>query len=435
MHFADEAHITVTSGNGGNGAVSYRREKFIPKGGPDGGNGGKGGSIYLIADSNLNTLVNFVSRKHYKAPHGEPGGGNHRFGKQGEDVVLKVPVGTLVFDAETQEKVADLKKEGQTVLVAQGGIGGKGNANFKSSKRQTPDFGELGEPGEEKEIHLELKLIAEIAIIGYPSVGKSTLISRISNAKPKIADYPFTTLVPNLGVVKVGETDFVVADIPGLIEGAHEGKGLGDAFLKHIERAHFLLHLLDVTEENPWENYEKLNRELELYSQNLAQKPQLIVFSKVDATIPEIREELTKQFQKKLGKNTPLLFISSVSGEGIDSLLYKLKEEVLKLRQAPPEAPEKKDEEDYKIFRPHEKDSGNTRDYHIEKTEKGFEIHGKRLEQLAIMTDMTKKGGIYRMHDILEKVGAYREMKKLGGEQGDKIVIGEREFEMRGDMS
>lgn len=434
MHFADEAHITVTSGNGGNGAVSYRREKYIAKGGPNGGNGGKGGSVYLIADSNLNTLVNFVSRKHYKAPHGQPGSDNHKFGKQGEDVELKVPVGTLVFDGETQEQIADLTRVGQKVLIAKGGIGGKGNANFKSSTRQTPDFAELGEPGEEKEIHLELKLIAEIAIIGYPSVGKSTLISRISNAKPKIADYPFTTLVPNLGVVKVDETDFVVADIPGLIEGAHEGRGLGDAFLKHIERAHFLLHLLDVNEEDPWENYVKLNRELELYSEKLAKKPQLIAFSKVDATIPEIRDELTNQFEEKLGKDTPLLFISSVSGEEIDSLLYKLKEEVLKLRAKTPQLSEENNEEGHKIFRPHEKVSGNTRDYHIEKTEEGFEIYGKRLEQLAIMTDMTKKGGVYRMHDILEKVGVYRQMKKLGGEQGDKIIIGEREFEMRGDM-
>lgn len=419
MHFADEAEIKVQAGNGGNGSASFRREKYIPKGGPDGGNGGDGGSIILQADENINTLVNFVSKKHYKASHGKQGMGQNKYGAAGEDLILKVPVGTLVFEAESKEPLADLTKDGEQVIVARGGLGGKGNANFKSSKRQAPDFAELGEPGEEKELKLELKLIADIAIIGYPSVGKSTLISRISNARPKIADYPFTTLVPNLGVVKVDQTDFVVADIPGLIEGAHEGKGLGIAFLKHIERAEILVHLLDLTREDLMDDFKKLNLELASYSKTLSKKEQIVVFNKADATIPEIIEEATKNFKKYKP-----LFISSVSGEGIDPFLYRLKDEVLAHRKR---KKAKKPKEEFKVFRPHP-EIPDAKNFKVEKEGEGFRVSGKRVEQLAIMTDMSKRGGIFRMHDILGKIGAYREMKKLGGTDGDKIHIGERTF-------
>ncbi|MFH0838302.1 MAG: GTPase ObgE, partial [Patescibacteria group bacterium] len=328
MHFADEAEIKVKAGNGGNGSSSFRREKFIPRGGPDGGNGGDGGSVILQADENLNTLVNFVSKKHFKARHGQMGLGNNKYGAAGEDLVLKVPVGTIVFDAETGSQLADLIDIGEQVIVARGGLGGKGNANFKSSTRQAPDFAELGEPGEEKTLKLELKLIADVAIIGYPSVGKSTLISRISNARPKIADYPFTTLVPNLGVVKVDQTDFVVADIPGLIEGAHEGKGLGIAFLKHIERAEILVHLLDMTRENLTDDFKKLNLELASYSKVLAKKKQIVVFNKTDATISEIVGQVAVDFKKY-----DPLFISCVTGEGMNAFLYRLKDEVLAHRK------------------------------------------------------------------------------------------------------
>lgn len=419
MHFADEAQIEVKAGNGGNGSFSFRREKYIAKGGPDGGNGGDGGSVILQADGNMNTLVNFVSKKHFKAPHGQMGLGQNKYGAAGEDLILKVPVGTMVFDAENDEQMADLTSGGQQVIVAQGGLGGKGNANFKSSTRQAPDFAELGEPGEEKTLKLELKLIADVAIIGYPSVGKSTLISRISNARPKIADYPFTTLVPNLGVVKVDETDFVVADIPGLIEGAHEGKGLGIAFLKHIERAEILVHLLDLTRDDLMDDFKKLNRELESYSKVLSKKEQIVVFNKSDATIPEIVEEAKKNFKKYKP-----LFISSVSGEGIDTFLYRLKDEVLAHRKKKTAGRPK---EEFKVFRPHLEIS-DTKNYTVEKEGDDFRVKGKRIEQLAIMTDMSKKGAIYRMHDILGKIGAYRQMKKMGGKDGDKIHIGKRTF-------
>ncbi len=419
MHFADEAEIKVQAGNGGNGSFSFRREKFIAKGGPDGGNGGDGGSIILQADENMNTLVNFVSQKHFKADHGKQGLGQNKYGAAGEDLILKVPVGTIVLDAETNEQMADLTHNGEQVIVARGGLGGKGNANFKSSTRQAPDFAELGEPGEQRMIKLELKLIADIALVGYPSVGKSTLISRISNARPKIADYPFTTLVPNLGVVKVDQTDFVVADIPGLIEGAHEGKGLGISFLRHIERAEILVHLLDLTRDNTVDDFKKLNLELESYSKVLAQKEQIVVFNKSDATIPEIIEEAKKNFKKYKP-----LFISSVSGEGLDAFLYRLKDEVVAHRKKMKAG---KPKEDFKVFRPH-LEIPDAKQYTIEKEGDDFRIKGKRIEQLAIMTDMSKKGGVFRMHDILMKIGAYRQMKKMGGKDGDKIHISERTF-------
>lgn len=419
MHFADEAEINVKAGAGGDGSMSFLREKYIAKGGPDGGNGGHGGSIIMQADFNLNTLVNFMSKKHYKAEKGEMGHGKNQFGAAGEDMILKVPIGTLVKDLETDELIADFTEHGQQAVVARGGLGGKGNANFKSSKRQAPDFAELGEPGEQRDLKLELKLIADVAIIGYPSVGKSTIISRISNAKPKIADYPFTTLVPNLGVVKVDDTDFVVADIPGLIEGAHEGKGLGIAFLKHIERAKILVHVLDLTHDDLRGDYEKINEELASYSDVLAEKEQILVCNKVDATISEIIDEVKKDFAKEKP-----LFISSVTGEGLDPFLYRLKDEVLALKK---KEAKKMPEVEHKVFRPHMEVS-DTRNYQIEAVDDGFKITGKRIEQLAIMTNMQQKGGIYRMHDILAKIGAYREMKKLGGKEGDKIFIGERTF-------
>lgn len=419
MHFADEAKINVKAGRGGDGSPSFRREKYIAYGGPDGGNGGDGGNVIFEADENMNTLVNYVSKKHFRGTDGKPGLGRNQYGAHGEDMILKVPAGTLVYDAEKGDLIADLTQNGQRVVAARGGMGGKGNANFKSSVRQAPDFAELGEPGEEKEVRLELKLIADVAIIGYPSVGKSTLIARISNARPKIADYPFTTLVPNLGVVKVGGVDFVVADIPGLIEGAHEGKGLGDEFLRHIERTKFLVHLLDVTREDLREDYIKLNRELELFSKTLAKKPQKVVVSKIDASIPEMNESIAKEFKKERP-----LFISAVTGEGIDELLYFLKDEVLKLRKKVPRAPKLEP----KVFRPHEM-LLDTRQYEVAKEKDGYRVSGRRIEQIAVMTDMSKRGAIVRVFDILKKIGAAKALIRLGAQEGDKIRIGVREFE------
>ncbi len=422
MHFSDEANIFVKSGDGGNGSFSFLREKYIAKGGPDGGRGGDGGNIIIEADENLNTLANFLGKKHYKAPKGEMGLGQNQNGAQGEDEILKVPVGTLVYEGE--KLLADMTKRGQTIIAAKGGLGGKGNTGFTTSVRQAPDFAELGEPGEERELKLELKLIADIAFIGYPSVGKSTLISRISNAKPKIADYPFTTLVPNLGVVKVGNTDFVVADIPGLIEGAHEGKGLGIAFLKHIERTKILVHLLDITRDDLKTDYKKLNEELKLFSKELAKKPQVLVANKVDATIPEIIEETKKIFKKEKP-----LFISAVTGEGIDAFLYRLKDEVIKHRTKTQNSKLKtQNSNEHKVFKPH-LDIPDIRQFNIEKEEDGFRITGRRIEQMAVMTDMGKRGAIIRMYDVWKKVGIKKELKRMKAEEGDKVYIGERVFE------
>lgn len=446
MHFADEAKIFVKAGNGGNGSASFRREKYVPKGGPDGGRGGNGGDVIIEADENLNTLASFLGKKHYKAGIGEDGAGRDQNGHRGESVILKVPIGTLVYDKLTGELIADFANNGQSVIVARGGLGGKGNAGFTSSTRQAPDFAELGEPGEEKELRFELKLIADVAIIGYPSVGKSTLISRISNARPKIADYPFTTLIPNLGVVKVGDTDFVVADIPGLIEGAHEGKGLGDEFLKHIERTKVLVHLLDITRDDLKSDYEKLNEELKLFCRRgndsalsgetesaesfprLADKPQLLVINKTDATIPEMIEDAKKIFKKQKP-----MFISAVSGEGIDQFLYKLKDFVKKYRRSDVETRRGASHEEHKIFRPH-LEIPDARQFEVAKiNENSFRVTGKRIEQIAIMTDMSKRGAIMRMLDVLKKIGAWREMEKLGAKEYDKIHIKDRVFDFISD--
>ncbi len=424
MHFADEANIFVKAGSGGNGSASFRREKFVPKGGPDGGNGGDGGSVILQADENMNTLANFLGKKHYKAGKGEMGLGQNMTGQHGEDEILKVPCGTLVYETGAHELLADLTHHGQTVIVARGGLGGKGNTGFTTSVRQAPDFAELGEPGEEKELRLELKLIADVAIIGYPSVGKSTLISRISNARPKIADYPFTTLIPNLGVVKVDDTDFVVADIPGLIEGAHEGKGLGVEFLKHIERCKILVHLFDITRDDLKTDYKKLNEELKLFSRELAKKPQILVANKVDATIPEIIDET-----KKLFRSEKPLFISAVTGEGIDEFLYRLKDEVKKHRRTignrKPETGKRK------VFKPH-LDIPDIRQFDIQKEGGGFRVTGRRIEQMAVMTDMSKRGAIVRIQDVWKKVGIKKELERMGAQEGDKVYIGGRVFEFGG---
>ncbi len=421
MHFADEAEIFVKAGDGGNGSASFRREKFVAKGGPDGGNGGGGGNVIIEADENLNTLANFLGKKHYKAQKGEAGLGKNMAGQYGEDEILKVPVGTLVYEGD--KLLADMTEHGQTVIAAKGGLGGKGNTGFTTSVRQAPDFAELGEPGEEKELKLELKLIADVAIIGYPSVGKSTLISRISNARPKIADYPFTTLIPNLGVVKVDNVDFVVADIPGLIEGAHKGKGLGDEFLKHIERCKILVHMLDITREDLKDDYKKLNKELNLFSKKLAKKPQILVVNKIDATIPEIINETEDLFKKE----NPFL-ISSVTGQGIDHLLYQLKDVVLKMRSKKMRNAKSEMRNGKKIFRPH-LEIPDIRQFEIKKTKEGFRITGKRIEQIAVMTDMGKRGAIVRMYDVLKKISAHKELVRVGAKDGDKIFIGERVFE------
>ena len=342
--FVDEVDIQVTAGDGGNGCLSFRREKFVPRGGPDGGDGGPGGSVYIVAAPRKNTLVDFRFHPDFKAPRGHHGQGANRTGATGRDLEIEVPVGTLVFErsaeAAAETPLADLTIEGQRVLVAKGGRGGRGNARFVSSTNRAPRRVEPGEAGEVRQLRLQLKLIADVGLVGFPNAGKSTLISRISAAKPKIADYPFTTLTPNLGVVTLsGDRGFVVADVPGLIEGAHEGHGLGDRFLRHVERTKVLVHLVDVSGASgrePVEDFEIIRNELRLFNPEVADKPQIVVGNKIDALDEPARLEALKRHVEELG--LPFHSVSGVSGEGLPSLLEAVWAAVETARTSMPES-------------------------------------------------------------------------------------------------
>ena len=346
--FIDEAKISVKAGDGGNGCMAFRREKFVPRGGPSGGDGGRGGNVYMESSERHNTLVHFRFNPEYKAQRGRHGEGSNRTGAEGSDVVLKVPVGTVVYDEDTGEVVHDFSQPDERIVVAQGGRGGRGNARFATSTHQAPREFETGKPGRERALRLELKLLADVGLVGYPNVGKSTLISRISAARPKIADYPFTTLQPNLGVVALGERDdpdqvsFVVADIPGLIEGAHTGAGLGTQFLKHIERTRFLVHLVDVSDgsgrPDPVEDFRVIVGELESFGAHLEQKPAIVAASKVDVANPDKLAKL-KRFCSR--KKLALFPISAVTGEGIQKLTSAMARKLEELRLAETAAAEK----------------------------------------------------------------------------------------------
>lgn len=329
--FIDHALIYVKGGKGGNGIVSFRREKFIPKGGPDGGNGGDGGNVVIKGDKQLTTLMDFQYRRKYFAPNGDHGKGANKTGKSGDDVILRVPLGTIVSDHETGKRIADITEDGEEIIVARGGKGGKGNAEFATSTRQAPRIAEKGTEGEERTLDLQLKLLADIGLIGLPNAGKSTLISRISAAKPKIADYPFTTLIPNLGIVRFGEYEsFVVADMPGLIKGAHSGKGLGIQFLQHIERTRVLVFLIECTSADPRKDYETLLNELRLYNRTLANKPQIIAITKIDLADDKAKKSLQKL---KFKKSVPVFMISAVTGEGLQQLLNSMWDKLKKSRR------------------------------------------------------------------------------------------------------
>ena len=328
MQFVDEAQIYVEAGRGGNGIVSFRREKYIPFGGPNGGDGGDGGSILFVADSNLNTLVDFRYTKRFKAQNGQAGMGNQKTGKAGEDLVIHVPVGTMVSDLNTQEEIGDLTEAGQTLLVARGGRHGLGNVHFKSSTNRTPRQHTNGEPGEARELLLELKVLADVGLLGLPNAGKSSLITAVSAARPKVADYPFTTLYPNLGVVRISaENSFVIADIPGLIEGAAEGAGLGVQFLKHLSRTGLLLHVVDIAPldaSDPVESVKVVEKELEKFSEELAGKDRWLVLNKVDLLQQEEAETLCAEIVAKLDWQGPVFEISAVERRGTDALMQKI---------------------------------------------------------------------------------------------------------------
>ena len=418
MLFLDKTKIRIVSGRGGNGMVAWRREKYVDKGGPAGGDGGKGGDIYLIADENMSTLMDFKYKSVFKAEAGENGGIKNCHGRWAKDLYIKVPVGTVVKDVKTGNVIADLVEHEQNVLVAQGGRGGRGNARFATAQKRAPQFCEPGEPGIERELVLELKLIADVGLLGMPNAGKSTLISRISSAKPKIADYPFTTLVPNLGVVKGLNGDgFVVADIPGLIEGASEGVGLGHDFLRHVERCRFLVHLIDTTEENPFENYKIINNELEKHSQHLASLYQIIALNKIDAIDDEIKNKLLNQFNEV---SSDVFLISAVTGEGVQELVNKMSEMVEKIEKPVSEIIV---EEDLGAY------NNDDSEYEITKASKDtYIIIGGKIGRLAKVTDSRNTEQVIRFQNILTGMGVFDRLKAMGVKDGDTIIVGHLEF-------
>ncbi len=415
--FYDKVKIYLKAGDGGNGLVSFRRERFIGKGGPDGGDGGDGGDIFFEVDLNLNTLSNFNRVKRFIAKNGQNGGKKRKRGKSGENLILRVPQGTMVFNEKTGEQIFDLTGDANRFLIAKGGRGGFGNAHFATSIRQVPTFSELGAPGEELELRLELKLVADVGIIGIPNSGKSTLLSRISNAKPKIADYPFTTLIPNLGVVKTDDYNFIACDIPGLIEGASKGKGLGDEFLRHVERCRILVHILDLTSENLKSDFLKINQELRLFNPKLAQKPQILVINKIDVHQKNLDKEIKEKWQDKLPhiEEVPIL-ISAVSGEGISKLIYKIIDKLKKL-------PKKIEKEKIQIFKPQEKLLKN---FSIEKRGDEFKILGKKLEEIASQTNPENPESLARLLRIIDKIDLIKELKAKNIKENHKIKIGRR---------
>ena len=421
--FTDYAKITIKSGNGGNGAITFRREKYVAAGGPDGGDGGKGGDIYFVADQDSNTLLDFRYKKNFKAENGENGSGSHCYGKSGEDLYIKVPVGTIIKDAQTGKVVADISEKGQKELVLKGGRGGKGNSHFATSTRQAPRFAQDGEKGKEKELILELKLLADVGLIGFPNVGKSTLLSRVTKATPKIADYHFTTLEPNLGVVESQYGDsFVIADIPGIIEGASQGTGLGLQFLRHIERTRLLLHVIDVSGSegrNPVEDFKIINEELKKYSEKLAKRKQIIVANKIDSMQDEVLYQELEKLAKKQGLE--IYKISAVTGEGLTQLLQRVS---TLLKELPKEDLVEVEE---KMV------------YELEEDKEGFEIHkdqegayvvtGPAIDKLIGRINMDDNESMYYFHKMIANIGIEAKLKEMGIQEGDIVKFLDWEFE------
>lgn len=418
MAFLDKTKVKIVSGKGGNGMVAWRREKYVDMGGPAGGDGGKGGDVYLIADVNMSTLMDFKYKSIFKADSGENGQIKNMHGRCAKDLYINVPVGTVVRDAKSGNIIADLVENEQSVMVAQGGRGGRGNARFATSQKRAPQFCEPGEPSIERELMLELKLIADVGLLGMPNAGKSTLISRISSAKPKIADYPFTTIIPNLGVVKGLNGDgYVVADIPGLIEGASEGVGLGHDFLRHVERCRFLVHLVDMTAENPFENYRIINNELAKHAEKLASLYQIIALNKVDSVFDETKEELLEQF-KKVSKD--VFLISAVTGENIPELLAFMSEMVEKIEKPVSEIVVEEDLE---------ATNNDDSEFVITKASKDtYVIEGGKVGRLAQVTDERNTEQVVRFQNILTNMGVFIKLKAMGVKDADTIIIGHLEF-------
>lgn len=422
--FIDRAKIQVKAGDGGNGMSSFRREKYVPKGGPSGGDGGRGGSVVLIVDENLNTLIDFRYNRKFKAASGDPGQTSNMHGRGAEDLIVKVPPGTLVRDQETNELLADLTLPGSQYIVAKGGRGGRGNARFVNSVNRAPTFAEKGEPGEEKALLLELKLLADVGLAGYPSVGKSSLLASVSAARPDIAAYHFTTLTPVLGVVSLDEgKSFVLADIPGLIEGAHEGKGLGHDFLRHIERTRIIIHVLDASGmegRDPIEDFHKINDELRLYNEKLASRPQIVAANKMDLPEAQANYPRIREYMEKLGYET--LPISAATGEGVRELMWH----AYRALATAPTAPEASDE--IRTYRAEKQEDPVI----IKRDDDGaYVVENKALERLVAMTNFDDDEGVRRFQRIWRNQNVDEALRGRGIKEGDTVRIRGMEFTFR----
>ena len=417
--FVDIAKVFIKAGRGGNGAVSFRHEKYVDKGGPDGGDGGRGGDVYAVGDANLNTLVQFRYHPELKAAAGQNGSKRDRRGKSGADLMIHVPFGTLI--KKNDVAIADIISE-KKVLLARGGDGGFGNAHFKSSTRQAPRVAELGERGEEFEAQLELKLIADIGLVGFPNAGKSTFLSVVSNAQPEIADYAFTTLTPNLGVADIDDTSLLIADIPGLIEGASQGKGLGDEFLKHIERTSIILHLIDAYSDDVVKSYTVIRDELRQYSQELATRPEIVALTKIEGLDNDIINDQLAQLQKIIPKNTPLFAISSHAHRGTQELLRELAQQISShvKTKSKPESVVRDSEETVITL----SDDAAQKAWRVEKNDNLFMVYGEKIEKFARRTDMTNIHSVNRLRDILKKMGIVHELIRRGAQNDSIIQIG-----------
>ncbi len=422
--FIDRAKIQVEAGDGGNGMSSFRREKFVPKGGPSGGDGGRGGDVILVVDASLNTLIDFRYKRKFKAPAGEHGQSSNMFGRQGDNLYIKVPPGTTVRDEATGELVGDLTTEGQELVVAKGGRGGRGNARFVTSVHRAPTFAEKGEPGEDRVLLLELKVLADVGLVGYPSVGKSSILARVSAAKPEIADYHFTTLTPVLGVVSLREgQSFVLADIPGLIEGAHEGKGLGHDFLRHIERTRVLIHVLDVAGlegRDPIDDYHKINAELRQYNERLASRPQIIAANKMD--LPEAQAAYQKVAAYMAKEGREIYPISAATGDGLPQLMERAAALLAAYKEEEP-APD-----DTVVYTAKPAAS----EYTIRRDDDGaYIVEGKDIEKLVAMTNFDNDEALRRFQLIWRRLGIDAALKEKGISEGDTVRIRGLEFEFK----
>ncbi len=423
--FVDRAVITIRSGRGGNGAVTFRREPYVPEGGPDGGDGGKGGDIVFVADHSLRTLMDFRYKTKYEAESGQNGMHKKKFGKAGQDLVIRVPEGTQVFDQETGHLMKDLLHDGDSFVAAKGGKGGKGNVHFKSSVRQAPNFAEAGGEAKERTVILELKLIADVGLVGFPNVGKSTLLSVTSKAKPKIANYHFTTIDPNLGVVRVGDDSFVMADIAGIIEGASEGAGMGFRFLKHIERTKVLIHVVDVSGSegrDPIEDFDKINAELAHYSASMLKKPMLVAANKIDLIPNEDEASLQKFIDYVEGKGYKVFPLSAPINIGTEELLKAAMEALARAEEEP--------DEEVEIFDFEKEDNDpDYRKIYIEETDDAFVLSGKQLMKIFRSTNFYDMGSLRYLYKYIEKSGVIDQLREMGLEEGDIIRIDDFEFE------